>query len=175
MRCIECGKPVPEGAAFCPACGKAVEDKYQGFSMGWYKFLINFALWLSVLAGLVGGVSVFATLGGGNGPALYDAFPGLELASVVRGCWSLGQAVLAFAAAVQLRALRKSGPILLYVLYAAGILGGILYLALAAGAVSGALSWTDLVDGRSVLSFCLSVLMLILNVVYFKKRAVLFR
>ena len=175
MRCIECNTTMTEGTAVCPKCGKPVEDRYLGFTMAWYKFMINFALWFSALITFIRGFNfMMGTPLGDNREALFQAFPRMEPGCVVLGLLMMGMAVLAIAAAVLLRGLRKAGPILLYCQYIGSIVVVFATMLLFVWGTEGLLGLTDTLNGSDVALILLDLVMLVLNIIYFRKRKVLF-
>ncbi len=141
--------------------------------MKWYKFIIYFQLFANAA---VNGIAALTTATGaqyqGQADKVYAALPRLRTLDLVYILLLLGLVVLAIVARMQLARFRRRGPLLYYLLQIANIAVAVLYL-LAASAVSGIpLSQLDL--SNTIVSLGLSLVMLIVNIIYFGKRKDLF-
>ena len=141
--------------------------------MKWFKFIIYFQLFANAA---VNGISALMTATGaqyqGQADKVYAALPRLRTLDLVYILLLLGLVVLAIVARMQLARFRRRGPLLYYLLQIANIAVAVLYL-LAASAVSGVpLSQLDL--SNTIVSLGLSLVMLIVNIIYFGKRKDLF-
>ena len=189
MNCPECGAHNPDSAEFCQYCkAKMVNissfekeeqeerDKYTGHAMGWYKFLIYFALFAGAIMNLINGI-IFVTGSqyGGRKEAVYAFFGGLKTIDVIMGIICFVLCVYAIITRVMLAGLKKAGPPMLYGFYIINIVSMILYYVFAfiILAPSGA-GFGDLVDFRTIVSFIVPVVMLFVNISYFNYRKNLF-
>ena len=138
--------------------------------MKWFKFLINFALWVGALDSLW---SAYQLLSGsiydGYAETVYAYFPGMSACDKVLGVFSIACAVFMIYTRFQLARFRKNGPTCLYVAYIAKDLMLLIY-----GVVASALIGTWALDADTLISFLASVVVLIINISYFKKRSYLF-
>lgn len=199
MQCPKCGVTAPEGSTFCADCGARLpqhapapdhEPMHQteeatprpsgasdpktlaggGGGLGWYKFLIYFALWLSAVFSLWNGIKMLTGLVYGSDAALvYSYLPTLKIVDMTYGVLILLCAALAIYARFMLARYRRSGPPCLYALYIATNAADLLYVAA-----------TSLLLGESTLnsqtsSSCVtSIIFLVINITYFQKRKHLF-
>lgn len=141
--------------------------------MKWFKFIIYFQLFANAASN---GIAALTTVAGtryqGQADRVYSAFPRLRTLDLVYVLLLLGMAVLAIVTRMQLARFRRRGPALYYLLQIVNALGAVLYL-LAASAICGvSLSQLDL-SGLDI-SLGLSLVMLIVNIIYFGKRKDLF-
>ena len=176
MRCEGCNANLTDGTAVCPSCGKEVEDRYLGFPMAWYKFLIYFGLWFSALREAANGlVMMTGSSFGASRDAIFQMYPKVELVGIVFGtlCWAM--AFLIVGAAITLRGLKKSGPVLLLACYGGDFLLPIAEAIMLSRASEGLLTAVDLLDASKFMLLMGEALFFALNLVYFRKRAVLFR
>lgn len=175
MHCANCNAALTEGTAVCPRCGQPVEDPYLGFSMAWYKFLINFALWASAAVGLIRGIHVMRGAAyGAYREDIFLLFPKLKAVSIGAGCVVIAVAFLAVVAAQMLRAMKKSGPMLLLLFCGLNFLAPVALLLLVPWATGGTVGSLDAMNGLTLVSLLESLLLFVINLIYFKKRAVLF-
>lgn len=150
-------------------------DRYQGFPMKWYKFLVYFSLWLSALINAVTASQVInGSHYGAYAQDVYKLWPKLQTVDRAYGAVLAVLVVLTIVTAIRLLQLKKGAPTLLLVVYAAALVSSILYLVLAAASTGGAVSISDLRDSSSGASMVTSLAMIVVNAVYFKKRESLF-
>ena len=141
--------------------------------MKWFKFIIYFQLFANAA---VNGISALMTATGaqyqGQADKVYAALPRLRTLDLVYILLLLGLVVLAIVTRMQLARFRRRGPLLYYLLQIANLAVAVLYL-LAASAISGVpLSQLDL--SNTIISLGLSLVMLIINIIYFGNRKDLF-
>lgn len=138
--------------------------------MGWFKFLINFALWASAVLNVWNGIQMLTGLTyGSDAELVYAYLPALRIYDIACGVLLLACAAFAIFTRFQLARFRKIGPICLYVLYIAQELISIVYAAVAA-----ALIGDSSVLGETIVSTITVVVMVVINVIYFRKRSHLF-
>lgn len=165
----------------------------QPFKMKWFKFLVNFVLWLTAISGVVMGIMYM------TGEALnftvnddriasdkvFAAAPSLKTACIISGGMMIVTGILALLTIFQLKGFKKLGPVLLYVvLLLSAVATLIVYL-------SAASATTDVFKGipadpnsvkniettlrsTGITSFVVSLVIIGLNVIYFNKRKSLF-
>lgn len=152
------------------------QDTY-GLPMNWHKFLIYFALWAGGILNIISGILTFTGKQYelyGDTPAewVYAFFDGLKQLDMFYGIVLLALGVLCIVDRFQLAGFKRIGPKLLLVLYAANLVLGIIYV-VAASKITG-LEISDMADSRTVASLVMSAVMVVVNAIYYKKRAHLF-
>lgn len=195
MFCTKCGSEISEGSAFCPVCGTNLAQQpnngqFNGaqanynqqpignqnqLGMAWYKFLIYFALFAGAVLNVVSAFIYFSgsQYGGEYQTQLvYAFFDGLQGLDMFMGILVLGAAVLGIVTRFSLSGYKKNAPKLVTALYSYSIVANVIYL-IALSAVLG-VSFEQIEVGNFVTQIAVSVLMVCLNTVYFKKRAHLF-
>lgn len=169
------GEPV---VSSCPDIYRAESVKSfsppeQEYGMKWYKFLIYFALFAGAIVNFVTGIMTLSgaiyAAGGVTADMVYEYFPGLETWTMIYGFALMGVAVFGIVTRFMLAKFKKSGPVCLYVLYIINALLGIAMLLLGSQILH-----ENLVGTSDIASMGVSVVMLIINIVYFKKRESLF-
>ena len=163
-------QPIAQG--FVP---QNVTDPYQGTPMKWHKFLVYFALWASAVLNLVNAIMCFTGAHYGElAQDIYAFFPSLKTADTIYGLLLLVIVALAVITALRLMKLKVGAPKLLTCLYILVIVSTILYLLLAASAMKGYASFGELLNTSTITSLLVSAIMLIVNIVYYRKRTSLF-
>lgn len=189
------GVPPAPGAAPIPGTppvpGAAPIQSYAGTaepSMKWYKFLIYFALFAGALLNVGNAFTAFTGAHyDGSAKYVYAMFGGLQAVDIIYGVVLIGLAVAAIYVRQQLAHFKKGAPKMFLVLYGANAVVGILYLAavlvIALASVSGYLSaYVDPIDvaleivpvAQIFLTIIGAAIYLVLNKIYFDKRAHLF-
>ena len=202
MFCTKCGNQVPDGQKFCSACGNPMapaqqprqpqygqpQQQYQqpqygqpqyqqaapaALGMGWFKFLIYFALFagavLNVIAAITSLTGAQYTYAGQNmSEIVYATFPGLQAVDLIYGIVIIALAVLQVLCRFRLAGFYKNGPMLLVLIYVVNFVSSIIYIIACSTMVEG-------IDISSTIpSLVMSVVMAVVNYVYFKKREHLF-
>ncbi len=191
MKCLQCGAYFEDHLASCPFCG-APAPRQQGFApmggfgtfgnpggapmyyrpMKWYKFLIYFLLFFSAFSNCLSAVEYFTGWGYEGGASLvYSTFPMLRVLDIIAGVCALSLAVLAIVTRFSLARMKRSGPKLVLVLYAAGGLFTLLY-SFGVMAIIG--SFDPFEVASQIVSAGLSALIVWANFVYFRNRRDLF-
>lgn len=141
--------------------------------MKWYKFLIYFALFAGAVINLITGIMTISGMtyrSMGVEPALvYDAVKGLKVLDVVFGLCYIGLAVLGVVTRFKLSGMQKSGPKFLYAFYVVNVLLLVIYNVVVAKMLNVPMNYM-----ANIVSVAINVVMIILNVIYFKKRESLF-
>ena len=196
MFCRFCGTQIPDNAKFCPNCGADLAPAPAptpdvpasgGFTytpapavpeptaapergMKWFKFIIYFQLWVTMLTSLVNAGKYFT--GGfydGNAGLVYAYYPALKPLDSIMGILSLAIAVYAVVVQRALAKFRAAGPKMYYMLCGASIVISLLYLLIGSIILGESVFGADIVTGLIV-----SVVMILVNIQYFKNRKHLF-
>lgn len=142
--------------------------------MGWYKFLVYFALFASCVINVIGGLSTMTgMIYRGERDLVYMFFGGMRVVDLLIGAAMLAMAVLSIIVRQKLAQFRKDGPFYLLILYGTSIAASVLYLILAT-AIVGEWFLTPELTSQYICTIGISVLMIVVNHIYFKKRASLF-
>lgn len=147
---------------------------YGAMPMNWYKFLIYFALFASCVINAITGLSLITGMVYGDASGLvYSFYSALKIVDLLIGAAMIALAVLAIITRQKLAKYKKDGPSYLMFLYAANMGVTIVYLILATMVVGDWLLNGNIV-GQYVASTAVSVIMMVVNNIYFKKRASMF-
>lgn len=142
--------------------------------MGWYKFLIYFSLFAGAVMNLITGIMMLSGSHYGENSALVYAMIGdLKEFDSVMGIVAIGLAVFGIFTRFQLSGYKKSGPMMVMILYIAVAVYNAAYVIglqnILPSLVSGYVDFTS-----SYSSIASSIVFAIVNYIYFKKRAHLF-
>ena len=158
-----------------------VEDKYKGFKMKWYKFLVYFLLWFGAFINIVNGSLTitgkqYDISAGQEGLAdtVYQIFPAMRIGDIVCGILILCIVLLGILAAVNLLQLKAIGPKLVTAVYGGGLITTLINIVFSLTLTKGMLSLGDVLTPAVIGSIAGATLMLVLNRVYFKKRESVF-
>lgn len=138
--------------------------------MKWFKFIIYFQLWASMLVNLVTAGKYFTgAYYEGNAEMVYRFFPALQPLDIVMGVVCLALAVYAVVVQRALAKFRAKGPMMYYLMYIVNTAVTVLYL-LIGSIIIGQSAFTAEVAG----SIIGSIVMLFVNIPYFNNRKHLF-
>ena len=138
--------------------------------MKWFKFIIYFQLWASMLVYLVtAGKYLTGAYYEGSAEMVYRFFPALQPLDIVMGVFCLALAVYAVVVQRALAKFRAKGPMMYYLIYIVSTAGTVLYL-LIASIILGQSVFTAEVAG----SIIGSLVMIFINIPYFNNRKHLF-
>lgn len=141
--------------------------------MKWFKFIIYFQLFANAV---LNGISALLAFTGahyqGGASRVYSVFPGMKPLDIIYGLLLLGLAALAIVARMSLAKFRRNGPTLYYVVLIANSVLGMLYMFLASGITHISVSLLGVF--QNLFSLGLSLVMLIVNIIYFGNRKDLF-
>ncbi len=138
--------------------------------MKWFKFIIYFQLWASMLVNLAAAAKYFTgAYYEGNAGMVYDFFPALQPLDIVMGVFCLALAVYAVVVQRALAKFRAKGPMMYYLMYIVSLAGTALYL-LIGSIILGQSAFTAGIAGN----FAGMLVMLFINIPYFNNRKHLF-
>ena len=188
--CVNCGAEIEEKNNFCPHCGTRCESSKEiersvlrpsqntsesstnASPMKWHNFLMV----IMILGGIVTIANGINTMLGSeylsNGldsSKVYSAFPGLKSCDTFYGITMIAIGVFEFIVRSRLNQLRENGPSSLKTLYILSIAANLVYLAWASSTVN-----INLFNSSNVGSVLGTVLLLIINSIYYSKRSDLF-
>lgn len=202
MQCPKCRAAMPNGAKYCTECGAklpvqpdsvpnvpqpAIQEApaYEAqpvmteappaqelppCGMKWYKFLIYFALWAGAIVNLIDSLQFFTgSILGDDVEILYAYYPLLKVLNLAFALILVTYAVFAIYTRYRLAQFRQNGPACLHALYLVQLAMVLIYW-LAGSLILG--EWLDLAGGFSDLIS--SIVILCINIVYFRKRKHLF-
>ena len=193
--CTECGAKLPvqpdsvpnvpqptiqEAPAYPPrpvvteappaASGPRLAPQDAPVRLGWYKFLIYFALWAGAIVNLIDSFQFFTgSILGNDVEILYAYYPLLKVLNLAFALILVAYAFFAIYTRYRLAQFRQNGPACLHALYLMQ-LAMVLVYCLAGSLILG--EWLDLASSFSDLIG--SIVILCINIVYFRKRKHLF-
>lgn len=191
--CHNCGNAVENGASQQNGAQQANQQHYnpyqqpgfipmqppvQAYPMAWFKFLIYFAIIAGAIINCIGGILSFT--GAQYGSALeaklvYAVFPSLKTLDIFFAIACIALAVFGFYVRSRLAKFCANGPKMVLALYAASGIISFVYCIAAAGILSDALVLdTSELILEGVMTLIVSIVMIIINRVYFNKRKALF-
>lgn len=199
MFCTNCGNQLIDGARFCIRCGTAIptaapqqpqpqqpqyqyqQPQYQQtmiqtavLGMGWFKFLIYFGLFAGAVLNAISGILFLTGAAyGGDARIIYRYFDGLQTLDIIVGICTLATAALGIYARFRLAGYHKNGPKMLYAVYAAAAAVQLVYV-IGIYAVLPSRALDVISFGPVYVSIAVGIVMVCVNVIYFKKRAHLF-
>lgn len=146
------------------------------YPMNWYKFVIYFALFAGAVINAISGIlhltgSVWE-MQDVSADMVYAVFGGMQAVDIIYGIGAIALAAFDIVTRMHLAKFRKTGPKFLTVCYGVAVGLALLYIILTS-AVTG-ISIGDLVGATEIMQLVVSIVMLVVNVVYFNKRASLF-
>ena len=152
----------------------AGDPRNQGMPMGWYKFLIYFALFAgAVLNGISGIRQLTGSIYDGGAELVYLFYDGLQLLDIIVGllivCLAAGQIYVRFC----LAGYKANGPKLIVAMYAGvGIINIIYLVGLSIVLPESAMESLD--TSNVIINLAVGLVMAGVNSVYFNKRKHLF-
>lgn len=193
MYCRNCGQQIPDDSKFCTNCGVSVEEtttpvdiqqennyyeqpNQQAVSqpgMKWFKFIIYFQLFLAsfshIFSGLMALTGMSYDFAGGSSAAVYSMYPVLRAVDMWYGVVCIGMALAAVYVRQSLAKFKEGAPNKYLMFLALNFAFSVAYI-LIANVVTGQFS----MDISAMSSSISSVVMLVLNGIYFRKREHLF-
>lgn len=143
--------------------------------MGWYKFLINFAIFAGAVLNLVYGIQLLTGAHYGDGAAdyVYAAFPDLKTVDMLTGFATLALAGFGVYVRSRLAGYYADGPKKLNLLYLGSLIVSVVYLFAAFSVLPDGIG--ESVDFSSYyVSVAISIAMVCANTTYFKNREDMF-
>ena len=144
--------------------------------MRWHGFLIYFSLWAGAVSVVVSAFRLFTgmdyTQGGLSLDYVYGMYPSLRTISMLFGAIFLALAIFTIYTRFQLAGLKSGAPGKLTVVYILNIVLTLFYAMAVAGALG--ISLTELLDSSFVGQVIGSVVMIIVNGIYYSKRSHMF-
>ena len=144
--------------------------------MGWYRFLIYFALFAGAVWNCIMGILYVsgAIYDMTDVPAdlVYLVFPSLQAVDIIYGIICMALAAYGIFVRFMLAKYKKRSLICLYLLYCIVIFTEIVYLIIAASIIDASI--TDVMDTQSVMWLIWQIVFLVGSIVYFKKRKDMF-
>lgn len=137
----------------------------RGYQMKWYKALTIVLLFLSALGNAWAGIQNFVGIGDVGRAMFYPH----ESANFLYGICLLGFAAAAIYVRMQLAAFKKNGPRLYIIMSVASGVVGFIYNFNMALEFANRMMWTS-----SITTLIVTIVLAVLNAIYFKKRAELF-
>ena len=202
MFCSKCGQQIADNSAFCSNCGQAVAapstpapsyeapqtqaaPDYQSthspleekpMPMGWFKFLIYFALWAGAVLNLINAVSMLnGTMYGGEKEAklVYALFEDMQTLDTICGAFLIVVAIFGVFTRFQLSGFKKNGPTCVTILYIGVIAFDLAYIigctSILPEKVVAEMNFSSMIS-----SIAISAAFMFYNISYFKQRAHLF-
>lgn len=208
MFCSKCGANTTDNDMFCRNCGSQIAASQQQatnsnqygaapnpnttyapqtplkaaemqYPMGWYKFLVYFALFFGAVVNLVNGIQIMT--GGHYGSdydkeIVYRVFDGLQGLDIFVGIAIIAVAAIQVYTRFRLSGFKKNAPNMLTVVYG---LASAINLIYSIGVYmiledAGAGSEAGEIVGVAITSIIVNAVILSCNLVYFKKRKSLF-
>lgn len=143
-------------------------------AMGWYKFLIYFALFASAVLNAISAISMLTgAMYDGSAKLVYAFFDGLKTLDTLMGIGLLVLAALAIYTRFRLSGYRKNGPAMLNTVYLV-VAGLQLMYIIGAYSILPEIVAKELDITSPIISIVVSVAMVAVNTTYFKKRKHLF-
>lgn len=144
----------------------------------WHKFLIFFMLWAGAVLNLINGLMTmtgarYDEASGYNGMSkiVYAYFDGLQIVDIIFGAACIAFAAFMIYTRFQLAGFKTGAPKKLLCLYIGGAIVSIIYL-IAVNAIIG--GEVDLNMGTIIANLVVSGIMVIVNKIYYDKRAFMF-
>ncbi|MBP0982456.1 MAG: zinc ribbon domain-containing protein [Oscillospiraceae bacterium] len=154
--------------------GYIIGNDGRRYSIGWLKFILYVQLFASAVFSLFNAISFLTGAGyGGNAELVYEFYSGLFGLDMVMGIFSLLLCAAAVLVRFMLSGLRQIGPWAYLGLYLANLVMSVIYLSVFSG-ITG-ISIGELIDARTVVNMLTSIVMLVVNFVYFRNRSSVFK
>lgn len=144
--------------------------------MKWFKFLIYFQLFVASLVSLLTGVflftgKIYTGASAEEVELLYMYFPNLKTFNLCMGVVYVVLCILYLVTRFMLSGYRKAGPAMLIAMYVGSLLISVLLVLITLQLVGGVVYEINITTITSVIT---SIVMIVCNIIYFKKRKHLF-
>lgn len=203
MFCSSCGTKLPDDSNQCFVCGAYInshqysqptykqnnsyDNQYemrheyiqqynQPMGMKWYKFIIYFMLFVTAIGNFIGG---FIIMGGGHyvddygrnfSEQIYRLFGGLKFVDFLMGVICICIGVYALIVRAKLAEFRTNAPKMFLYLYGIDIITNLLYTFMVTMVTP--LTIMEVLEVESLIG---SIVMIVVNKIYFENRAHLFK
>ncbi len=171
--------PVQNPYAQQPYPNNALQNPYTAvnpFNMGWYKFIIYFALFASAVYNIIQGLLLvmgqfweWVTEYDVTSELMYACYGGLQAVDIIFGIITLAAAGFAIFTRMRLAKYKKDGPLCLYILSGVVIGADLIYLAVVSLGFG-----IPVFNASFAGSMGAGIGTLIANIIYFNKRKSLF-
>lgn len=144
--------------------------------MKWFKFLIYFQLFMASLVSLLTGVflftgKIYTGASAEEVELLYMYFPNLKIFNLCMGVVYVVLCILYLITRFMLSGYRKAGPAMLIAMYVGSFLISVLLVLITLQFVGGVVYEINVTTIASIIT---SIIMIVCNIIYFKKRKHLF-
>ena len=157
-----------------PAYGQYAQP-VQEQGMKWHKFLVYFSLWAGAVFTFISGIQYMTGAQyEGKKDLVYQVIPGMKAPDILYGLFCIAAGILAIVTAVSLLKYKAVGPKLLTLTYVVGTAGSLIYVIAAASVLSKYNADLSSIYTSASTSLVVSIVMIIVNSIYYKKRAHLF-
>lgn len=157
---------------------QSVQPQMQQKPLGmkWFKFLIYFQLFVASLVSLLTGVflftgKIYTGASAEEVELLYMYFPNLKIFNLCMGVVYVVLCILYLVTRFMLSGYRKAGPAMLIAMYVGSLLISVLLVLITLQLVDGVVYEINITTITSVVT---SIVMIVCNIIYFKKRKHLF-
>lgn len=151
-------------------------NKQPELTMKWHNFLIYFSLWAGGILSIVSGCQVMTGthygLGASDLERLYSLYGSLKTVDLIFGVLMIVAGVFLIYTRFQLAGFKEGAPNKLTICYALNLVVSLAYIFAAAGAINEPA--TELMDASTGSTIVTSIVMIIVNRIYYAKRAHLF-
>ena len=194
MFCPNCGTQLADNTSFCTNCGAATNNQapqqpvaqqpvveqptllQPQLPMGWFKFLINFALWAGAILNILGAIPMLTGSQYGEPEVVelvYATFEVLRGLDMLCGLLAIALGAFGIFTRFQLAGYKAKAPMFLSIVYAGAVVFNLVYIF---GCTSVLPEYVlSEIDFTSFYSNTItSAVMIFVNHTYFKKRAHLF-
>ena len=175
-------QPVEQPVQQMTSNGNYVQQPIQSqirqkpLGMKWFKFLIYFQLFAASLVSLLTGVflfigKIYTGASAEEVELLYMYFPNLKIFNLCMGVVYVVLCILYLITRFMLSGYRKAGPAMLIAMYVGSFLISVLLVLITLQLVGGVVYEINVTTIASVVT---SIIMIVCNIIYFKKRKHLF-
>lgn len=152
------------------------QTQQKPLGMKWFKFLIYFQLFVASLVSLLTGVflftgKIYTGASAEEVELLYMYFPNLKIFNLCMGVVYVVLCILYLVTRFMLSGYRKAGPAMLIAMYVGSLLISVLLVLITLQLVGGVVYEINITTITSVVT---SIVMIVCNIIYFKKRKHLF-
>ena len=187
-RCDKCGWENPDEENLCQRCGAPLQDKQtliqideknedKSLPMNWHNFLAYFSIWAGAVLNFFTGFSTMTGMSYGElKDQVYYTFKGIGFVDCFSGILIIALSIFGFYVAYSLLKKKKDAPKKLIELYIMGGVIKLLYNLIIALIISGKIPNYNLINSiaTAVGAFLATLLFVVLNRIYYRKRAHLF-